>query len=419
MSSRPRRETDSMIRVKFAFKTSLEQLRNGQNRKERALLKILDFRVLLPGCIVYVIAYLDRGNLGNVKILQSGTQYSLVNSLNLKRTEFNFSVSITYFAVTVGLLPSNIPMKKFSSKYYLSVIMLVWAIPVLCIAATKNAAGLMSLRFFLGFQTLGSSTALSERERFVAINRCGRGASRRTDVTWSWAAFIRIFTRPSTYVFFIAYIASCTVAQAQATFLPTILHTFLKYDITTSNIFSALTYVFIIPVTSSRDYNWIGPEIEWGIHHSDGGLHSRVCDLASLKSESNNSRHNYQRSHYLWHSIPWWALSICSASSLELPDFDSMYPNSNAPNFVPGFAGTVAILTVGVIVYSPLPLWLMYEANRKKMSAGFSIPLRAMEDEERGQVSAAAHARPPELAGQDANGKKDLEKGGAEAVGTC
>ncbi|KAH0829908.1 hypothetical protein FOPE_10936 [Fonsecaea pedrosoi] len=59
-----------------------------------------------------------------------------------------------------------------------------------------------------------TSTALSERERYIAINRFGRGAARKTDVSWSWPAFRRIFKRPSTYVFFVSYVALYMVAVA-------------------------------------------------------------------------------------------------------------------------------------------------------------------------------------------------------------
>lgn len=44
--------------------------------EERRLVRKLDLRVLLPCCIIYFLAYLDRANLGNVKILQKGTLLS-------------------------------------------------------------------------------------------------------------------------------------------------------------------------------------------------------------------------------------------------------------------------------------------------------------------------------------------------------
>ncbi|PVH87407.1 MFS general substrate transporter [Cadophora sp. DSE1049] len=321
-------------------------------KEESRLVRKLDMRVLFPCTIVYFLAYLDRANLGAVKILEAGTRNSLEHSLGLVGKQFNWSVSITYFAVTAGLLPANIIMKKVSAKYFFPSIMILWGIVIMSIAASKNAAGLMAGRFFLGIPEAGvvpasvmyfsmwykpseralrisvfhsanalaaavsafiasgigslqgakglhawqwvfiiegaapvalsipvflllltfpeTSTALSERERFIAVNRFGRGAARKTD-SWSWATVLRIFSRPSTYVFFVAYV--------------------------------------------------------------------------------------------------------------------SMYPNEDSPNYVAGFTGTLALLVVCIAAYLSLPFWLLLEANMRRKKTGYGIPLQALEDAENSEVS--------------------------------
>jgi len=64
--------------------------------EERALIRKLDFRVLFPCCVVYFLAYMDRANLGNVKILQKGLSSSLEESLDLKGNQFNWVSSSRY-----------------------------------------------------------------------------------------------------------------------------------------------------------------------------------------------------------------------------------------------------------------------------------------------------------------------------------
>lgn len=65
------------------------------------------------------------------------------------------AVSVTYFMVTVLLIPSNLLMKRFSGKFYFPVIMILWGIIVMCIGAVKNKAGLFAARFFLGVPESG------------------------------------------------------------------------------------------------------------------------------------------------------------------------------------------------------------------------------------------------------------------------
>lgn len=73
--------------------------------------------------------------------------------------------------------------------------------------------------YFLLLTFPETTTALNDRERHIAINRFGRGATRYTDVTWDTKTFLQVFSRPSTYVFFVSYICLLIVAVALGTFL--------------------------------------------------------------------------------------------------------------------------------------------------------------------------------------------------------
>src|ERR1700760_2154076 len=100
--------------------------------------------------------------------------------------------------------------------------------------------------YFLLLTFPEDTPALSERERYIAINRFPRGATRRTDVTWDTRAFFDIMMRPSTYVFFVSYICLLIVAVALGTFLPIILKQFLQFDSHKANVYTSAVYLVAI-----------------------------------------------------------------------------------------------------------------------------------------------------------------------------
>jgi MFS family permease len=57
--------------------------------------------------------------------------------------------------VTVLLLPSNLLMKTVSGKRYFPCVMIGFGLVVASISAVKNAAGLLTARFFLGIPESG------------------------------------------------------------------------------------------------------------------------------------------------------------------------------------------------------------------------------------------------------------------------
>lgn len=297
-------------------------VQDWSNAEEKALVRKLDLRVLFPCCIVYFFAYLDRANMGFAAVMQAGTSDNIEENLHLEGIDFNWAVSITYFMVTLLLLPSNLLMKRFSGKRFFPIVMCLFGTVVACISTVKGPPGFLAARFFLGIPESGvvpasimyfsfwykpserawrigvfhaanslasgvggflaigvskvlktrpllppllltstqinghlglegwrwlfiiegcmpiamsipvyfllltfpeDSKALNERERYIAINRFGRGATRQTDVTFSWPAFRQVMSRPSTYIFFFSYICLLIVAVSLGTFLPVIL----------------------------------------------------------------------------------------------------------------------------------------------------------------------------------------------------
>ncbi|KAL6248637.1 hypothetical protein RBB50_004892 [Rhinocladiella similis] len=456
-------------------------IQDWDEAEEAALVRKIDLRVLLPCCIVYFLAYLDRANMGFVNIMQAGTSHSFEESLHLKGTDFNWAVSITYFMVTVLLMPSNLIMKRFGAKKYFPVIMILFGTIVMTMAAVHNLDGLLAARFFLGVPEAGvvpttimyfsfwykpterawrigifhaanalasgvggflavaidhldgragleswrwlfiiegllpivmavpvyfllltfpeTSPALSERERHIAINRFGRGATRSTDVTWEWRAFVAVMKRPSTYVFFVSYICLLIVAVALGTFLPTILKVFAKFSSTKANEYTSAVYFAAIVCyaiwswhsdwTRERMWHYILPAMGaipcfavWayvGVHESFSGI--KPIALYGLAFLGNLV------------SIAQPAALTYRSSTLYGAAEQAIFPSSDAPWYVPGFSAACSTIAFTIVSFASLPVWLLMEARSRKKKTGHAMPLRAMEDAEHSMISAAAMAR--------------------------
>ena len=64
--------------------------RDWSHEEERALVQKLDIRLLTTCFVIFLLAYLDRGNIGSIRILQHGGPDSLEQTLKLKGTDFNW-----------------------------------------------------------------------------------------------------------------------------------------------------------------------------------------------------------------------------------------------------------------------------------------------------------------------------------------
>lgn len=87
-------------------------------------------------------------------------------------------------------------------------------------------------------------------------------------------------------------------------------------------------------------------------------------------------------------------------SSTRAPEYtvhsltsQQIFPHSDAPWYVPGFAASLGTLSVTIILYASLPYWYLWEAERRKRKYGHAMPIKALEDASHAMVSDAARAR--------------------------
>ncbi|XXH05266.1 hypothetical protein Hte_011691 [Hypoxylon texense] len=111
---------------------------------ERRLLRKIDLHVYPILFLIYIMSFLDRINISNARI-QGMTQ-----DLDLYGDRFNIALFIFFIPFILLEVPSNMVFKKFKPAYYLSFLMLSWAIINMCMGFVATYEGLVVLRFFLG-----------------------------------------------------------------------------------------------------------------------------------------------------------------------------------------------------------------------------------------------------------------------------
>lgn len=78
----------------------------------------LDKRLLPLLCILYLLSYIDRSNIGNAKL------GGLEEDLGMTKSDYQWSLSIFYFSYVIFDLPSNIIMRRWRPSYWLGILML-------------------------------------------------------------------------------------------------------------------------------------------------------------------------------------------------------------------------------------------------------------------------------------------------------
>jgi len=110
---------------------------------KKAGLKIIPLMVML-----YVIAYIDRQNIGFAKL-------HMVDSLGLSETAFGLGASLFFIGYLFFEVPSNVFLHRVGARVWFARIMLTWGAITVVMAFTTNATMFYVLRFLLGAAEAG------------------------------------------------------------------------------------------------------------------------------------------------------------------------------------------------------------------------------------------------------------------------
>ncbi|KAI1066877.1 hypothetical protein LB506_012048 [Fusarium annulatum] len=141
------------------------------SQQEKKLLRRIDWHLIPLLSVMYMVKSIDASNVSNARIMDRGTPRNIMTELNISADDYNF-VTMAYYVclqaqiVSLSLIsfqipyilaetPSNLLVKRLKPSVWQARIMISWGIVLVCHAAVTNAAGLYTVRAFLGLFEAG------------------------------------------------------------------------------------------------------------------------------------------------------------------------------------------------------------------------------------------------------------------------
>lgn len=138
----------------------LEQGRDGGKLKmavpmdqaERRLLRKIDLLIMPITFVLYLLAYLDRSNLGNAKL--QGLEATLMPN-DESGNQFALLSAMFYIAYLCWQIPLTLSAKRFPPNIVIGIVTIAWGAASSLQAAAFNYAGVTTARYFLGLFEAG------------------------------------------------------------------------------------------------------------------------------------------------------------------------------------------------------------------------------------------------------------------------
>ncbi|KAA1109080.1 hypothetical protein PGT21_032724 [Puccinia graminis f. sp. tritici] len=114
-----------------------------QSQEKRALLK-LDLLLIPILGLFFFLSFLDRSNLGNVRII------GLQKDLDMSDYDFTMALTVTFIPYILIELPSNLLVRKIGAGRLIPMIVATWGLVTCLQGLVTSYRGLLVARFFLG-----------------------------------------------------------------------------------------------------------------------------------------------------------------------------------------------------------------------------------------------------------------------------
>eukprot|EP01100_Stratorugosa_tubuloviscum_P011772 TRINITY_DN5339_c0_g1_i1.p1 TRINITY_DN5339_c0_g1~~TRINITY_DN5339_c0_g1_i1.p1 ORF type:complete len:459 (-),score=185.00 TRINITY_DN5339_c0_g1_i1:63-1439(-) len=135
---------------KFSDKYGSLECSNSQinEQAENELLKKIDWKIIPLITLLYLLSFLDRSNIGNVR-------FDLLNDLEISERQFGFAVGIFYVGYILFEIPANLILRASIPSIWIGSIAVAWGICTIAMIFVNDFKDLILVRIFLGITEAG------------------------------------------------------------------------------------------------------------------------------------------------------------------------------------------------------------------------------------------------------------------------
>ncbi|EXJ68458.1 uncharacterized protein A1O5_08250 [Cladophialophora psammophila CBS 110553] len=127
-----------------------DQVEPHYDQKEvQRILRKVDYRLIPLLGVLYLLAYLDRSNIGNAKIA------GMYEDLDLYGMRYNTALTVFFVPYALFEVPSNIVLKMLRPSIWISILCFLWGLVMTLMGIVTSYEGLVTARFFLGVTEAG------------------------------------------------------------------------------------------------------------------------------------------------------------------------------------------------------------------------------------------------------------------------
>ncbi|EIN14726.1 MFS general substrate transporter [Punctularia strigosozonata HHB-11173 SS5] len=117
--------------------------------QEKRLYRKIDIRLMPMLTAMYLVSFLDRGNIGNAKL------QGILSSLHMTSNQFNIALTMYFIPYCLFECPANLVLKRLRPSRWLPGITVAWGIIMVSMGFVKNYPQLVGTRLLLGVAEAG------------------------------------------------------------------------------------------------------------------------------------------------------------------------------------------------------------------------------------------------------------------------